>query len=160
MKKILFLASMLAGCTPYHQTVSSYDKIVSGEKKVVLNNTNKTDIHQDFKQVLTDAGFRVYDRNNGDFARYELVDDINKDDNVRCGLWEDGYTYNITFKDKIKKREVFSMQGQGCRESILKDFTELANNRYGEKKEVEKTPDSDTMLAPTLKSDGRTWWGN
>ena len=162
MKKILFLALMLAGCTTYHQTISSYRKIDSNTKTVAINDTNMTDIHMEFKQILLQTGFKVYNKNdNGYMARYEFSDDIHKDDNVRCGLWETGYTYDIVFRDTLKKEEVFGMQGQGCHENILKHFTALINNRYDETKENNDEPkDDDIMRAPVLKSDGRTWWSN
>ena len=64
------------------------------------------------------------------------------------------------FRDVLKKEEVFSLEGQGCHENILKDFTLLINNRYGEEEKTSKKEDEDTMQVPTLKSDGRTWWSN
>jgi len=162
MKKILFLVLMLAGCTTYHQTISSYNKIDVNAKTVAIDGSSTADIRQDFKQILTEAGFKIYNRDNYNSAtRYELIDNINKDDNVRCGLWEDGYTYEIIFRDTIKKAEVFGMQGQGCRIHILEDFTSLINNRYDQKEDKDEAPqDEDAMKAPILKSDGVTWWGN
>lgn len=162
MKKIVFLALMLAGCTTYHQEISSYYKIDTTAKTVAIDSAIMTDIHQDFKQALKDAGFRVYNKDEvGHATRYELLDDINKDDAVRCGLWEDGYTYEIVFRDNLKKAEVFSMEGKGCQENILRDFTALVNNRYDEKTQTVEDPEGDnTMKAPNLRSDGRTWWGN
>ncbi|MBP5698254.1 MAG: hypothetical protein J6W96_01840 [Alphaproteobacteria bacterium] len=162
MKKILFLALMLAGCTTYHQTISSYNKIDFNAKTVAVSSANMTDIYQEFKQILNESGFKIYNKDNGGYmARYELSDDIQKDDNVRCGLWETGYTYDIVLKDTLRKGEVFGMQGQGCRENILKDFTALINNRYGEKKnKVDEPKDEDAIQAPALRSDGVTWWGN
>jgi len=162
MKRILFLALILAGCTPYQQTISSYDKIDANAKTIAMDSVGSADIHQDFKQVFADAGFKIYNRDSERYAaRYEFIEEIQKDDNVRCGLWEDGYTYELMFKDNIKKKEVFSMKGQGCRETVLNDFTSLVNNQYGEKKETTETPkDADAMQAPVLRSDGRTWWAN
>jgi len=162
MKKILFLALMLTGCTTYHQTISSYNKIDITAKTVAVERANMSDIYQDFKQALDQAGFRIYSKDDGrSMARYELSGDIQRDDNVRCGLWEDGYTYDMTFIDSVKKSEVFGMQGQGCRENVLKDFTALINNRYDEKSDkIDEPQDEDMMRAPSLRSDGRTWWGN
>lgn len=162
MKRILFLTLMLAGCTTYHQTISSYNKIDLNAKTVALDSANMTDIYQDFQQILNESGFKIYNKNNSEYmARYEFSGDIHKDDNVRCGLWEDGYTYDIVFKDTVRKGEVFGMQGQGCRENILKDFTSLVNNHYDEKKDkVEEPRDIDAIQAPALRSDGVTWWGN
>ena len=161
MKKVLLLVLLLTACT-YQQTISSYHKIDTNARTVAVDSTNMTDIHFDFKRALTEAGFEIYNKNNNGYAaRYELSDDIHKDDNVRCGLWEEGYTYEITFIDKVKKAEAFGIQGQGCRENILKDFTALINNRYDEKeKTIDKSENSDAMKVPTLRSDGRTWWGN
>lgn len=161
MKKLLFLVFLLAGCT-YQQTVSSNSRIDSNAKTVAIDSSNFVDIHQDFKQILSEAGFKIYNQNNrGYMARYELADNINKDNNVRCGIFEDGYSYDITFKDMRKGEEVFSIEGKGCREAILRDFTALVNNRYDEKPKDEQTPKNpDDMQAPTLRSDGRTWWSN
>lgn len=162
MKRILFLTMLLAGCTTYHQTISSYNKIDPNTKTVSVDNTDMTDIHLEFKQILQQSGFKIYNKNSDSYkTRYELYDDIIKDENVRCGLWEDGYTYDITLRDTLKKEEVFGMQGQGCHENIINDFTALINNHYDEKKENNDGPkDDDIMRAPLLKSDGRTWWGN
>lgn len=157
MKKLLFLVFFLAGCT-YQQTISSYNKIDVKAKTVAVETSNVNGIRQDFRHILNDADFTVYNHNNG-AARYELSEDINPDENVRCGMFENGYSYDITMKDTRKKEEVFTMQGQGCREAILRDFTSLINNQYGETKEA-KPVDDETMRAPTLKSDGRTWWSN
>ena len=162
MKKILFLTMLLAGCTTYHQTISSYNKIDPNTKTVSVDNTDMTDIHLEFKQILQQSGFKIYNKNSDSYkTRYELYDDIIKDENVRCGLWEDGYTYDITLRDTLKKDEVFSMQGKGCHENIIKDFTALVNNRYDEEKNAEdEIEDKDAFKAPILKSDGVTWLGN
>jgi len=78
MKRLLFLVFMLAGCT-YQQTISSYSKIDDNAKTVAVNSSNFVDIHQDFKQILSEAGFKIYNQNNrGYMARYELADNINK----------------------------------------------------------------------------------
>lgn len=162
MKKIIFLALMLAGCTTYQQSISSYNKIDTSAKTVAIDSANTTDIYQDFKQALNDAGFRIYSKDDGyATARYELSGDIYLDENVRCGLWETGYTYDITFIDHAKKAEAFGMEGQGCHDNVVKDFTALVNNRYDENSDkTEAQEDDDAMSAPSLKSDGRTWWGN
>ena len=162
MKKTIFLALILAGCATYQQSISSYNKIDNNAKTVAVESANMTDIYQDFKQALNEAGFRIYSKDDGSaMARYELSGDIQKDENVRCGLWEDGYTFDMNLIDNIKKTEVFGMQGKGCKEKILTDFTALVNNRYDEKTgTVEEPEGDDVMRAPSLRSDGRTWWGN
>jgi len=149
----------LAGCT-YQQTVSSYAKIDPNAKTVAVNMADSGNIHQDLKQALAEAGFKV----NGEYdgvSRYKLVDDIQTDDSLRCGLFGDGYAYNITLRDFNTNKEVFGIEGKGCRENILEDFTALINNRYDEKKDNSNEPkDDDAMKAPSLKSGNITFWGN
>lgn len=158
MKKLLFLVFFLAGCATYHQTISSNKKIDVNAKTIAVETSNLSEINQDFRHILNDSDFQIYNKNSG-AARYELSEDITLDENVRCGLFETGYSYDITLTDNRKKEEVFTMQGQGCREAILRDFTALINNQYGETKEAEPV-DDETMKAPNLRSDGRTWWSN
>lgn len=151
---------MLAGCATYHQSISSYQKIDEKAKTVAVDRVSMKDIYQDFGRALGEAGFGIYE--NGEAgARYKLSGDVHLDENVRCGLWETGYTYNITFIDNVKKTEVFSMEGQGCPEAVMTDFTALINNRYDDDSDKpEKPQDPDEMRAPNLRSDGRTWWAN
>lgn len=135
-KEILLLPFLLSSCA-YEQNIYSYKNIDIHNKTVAISATNLSKMHQELKQALINSGYKLYVKNeNKDIgyarktSRYELSDNIKDDPAVTCSLTEAGYHYAISFIDLKTSEEVFSMQGRGCRNEILKNFNALIKNNF------------------------------
>lgn len=163
MKKLLLLTILLSACA-FEQNIYSYKTIDTNKKTVAISAANLSEMHQELKQALIHAGYKLYVKNDNkdsgytrQTSRYELSDNIRRNNAVTCGLTEDGYSYAISFIDLETSEEVFSMQGKGCYADIMENFTALINNRY---KENQEYSDDNTIRTPTIKAGRFTLWGN
>lgn len=144
-KEILLLPLLLTACA-YEQNIYSYKNIDIHNKTVAISATNLSKMHQELKQALIKSGYKLYVKNeNKDIgysrqtSRYELSDNIQDDPAVACGLMA-GYHYAISFIDLKTSEEVFSMQGRGCPDEILENFTALIKNNYNGSAHTETLP--------------------
>lgn len=142
MKKyILFSMLFLTSCA-FEQHIYSYKTIDTKQKTVAVSAANLSEMHQELKQALIRAGYKLYVKNDTkdsgytkQTSRYELSDNIVANPAVTCSLTVAGYSYAVSFIDLKTSEEVFSMQGKGCHNDILDNFTALINNCYNDMQE-------------------------
>lgn len=163
-KEILLLPFLLSSCA-YEQNIYSYKNIDIHNKTVAISATNLSKMHQELKQALIKSGYKLYVKNenkdigyNSKTSRYELSDNIKDDPAVTCSLTEAGYRYAISFVDLKTSEEVFSMQGRGCANEILENFTALIKNNYHAAIYEETSQTEQAACVPKYSIGNMTLW--
>lgn len=137
MKKFTILLTLLLCSCGSVQNIYTYKNIDIKQKTISVSATNLSDMHQELKQALRSAGFKVLVKNDSKdsgytkaTSRYELSDNFDKSIQVICPFPQDGIAYAISVIDLKNSEEVFSMQGHDCKQGILDNFNALIRNKY------------------------------
>lgn len=141
-KYILLICLFLGACGSVHN-IYTYNTIDNKDKIISVNANNLNEMHQELKQALRNAGFKVLVKNDSkdsgytkSTSRYELSDNFGKSLNEICPFPEDGISYAISVIDLKNSEEVFSMQGHDCKQGIIDNFNILIRNKYYQSSET------------------------